>query len=350
MKRDARVALVAAALFVSCSVYEPALLTGEGDDGGGAVSPRGGSSGKGGGSGTGGSSKGGSGGSAPSGGTPAAGAGGPSAGAGGKAGTSGRGGSSGKGGSSGRGGEAGSGGDAGAPGDGGEANGGEANAGSSGDSGASAGTSGASGSGTSGTGGGGNAGSAGTAGTGGGGGTTGNEVCSGCARLSVALTAATDKAHFVITLPTSTDFTDAVITLRVFRRAGSGGGLRAYLQHNSPEFEVYELALRPLMSLNGWVDVVYDLAPVTGYDKTIVRRLGIELIGTGSTSWTNPTVVYIDSISITNTTLNPSVFAFDTTDSVKPTASVTSPDDQRIWLNRGTNDTNASASLSWLGP
>jgi hypothetical protein len=199
----------------------------------------------------------------------------------------------------------------------------------------------------------GGSGGAGKAGSGGSSGTSGSaEVCSGCARLSASLASELDRARFIITMPSNTNFETAVITLRVFRRAGSGGQLRSYLQHGGGPFGFAALDLggRELSDLSGWVDLIFDLTPVTDYDKTIVRRLGIEIVGTGASSWTNPTVVYVDSVSIANTTLDPSVFAFDTADTIVPTPRTSSPGDQRMWLNSGSGDTNVAASLSWLGP
>ena len=116
------------------------------------------------------------------------------------------------------------------------------------------------------------------------------------------------------------------------------------------DFAELALGARDLAELSGWVDLTFDLAPVTGYDKTIVRRLGIEIVGTGASSWTNPTVVYVDSVSIANTMLNPSVFAFDTANTVAPTPRMSNFGDQRMWLNSRADDTNVAASLSWLGP
>lgn len=367
MRRDGRVALALASLFAACSVYDPSVLTGDGDTtGGSAGTSRGGSAGK---------ASGGSGGKATTSGAAGSDSGGSSA-RGGSAGTTGSGGSK-----SGNGGAAG---EAGAPGDGGEANGGEgdgsggsgvagtsgvggtsgtggdgaggSNGGSAGTDGGSSGAgAGGSGGGKAGAGGGGTGGSSGTggsAGAGGAGGTSSGEVCSGCARLSVSLQGALDKAHFMITMPANTNFEDAVVALRVFRRAGSGGQLHVYVQHGGGPFGFASLDLgsRDIADLSGWEDISFDLGPITGYDKTIVRRLGIEVIGTGSTAWTNPTVIYVDSVSIANTVLNPSVFAFDTADTVSTTPSTSSPPDQRMWLNNGPNDTTVAASLSWLGP
>jgi len=337
--------------FASCSVYEPSLLTGEASP----ASARGGSSGKAGAAGKGGG--------AAHGGTP--GTGGHAASGGGPAG-----GSSGTGGASSGTGGASSAGDSGAPGEAGQGAGGEGNNGAGGSSDAGSGgsagvvgaTGGASGSGTSGgggragagaTGAAGDAGQGGSAGTGtaGTGGNAGGEACSGCARLSVPLASVTDQAHFLMTLPANTDFTSAIVTFRVLCKAGTGGQLRGYLQHGgTPDFAFLVLGITELADLSGWSTVSYELSSVTGFDKTVVRRVGLEVTGAGSSSWLNPTIVYLDSISIANTELDPSSFSFDDATTISTTPSSSGPRDQRLWLNDAVHDSNVPAALSWLGP
>jgi hypothetical protein len=327
--------------FASCSVYEPSLLTGDGVEGGQA-SARGGASGKGGAAGASGSVSGGRSG------TDGAGAGGngPSAGSSGTGGTS-------TGGDAGGAGEAGAAGEDGVGGSGGGSGdnaGGTGGAGGGTSSGGTAGGDSAGNGGRAGAGAPSEAGSAGVAGSAGAGG-AGGEVCSGCARLSVPLTSASDQAHFLMTLPANTDFTSAVVTFRVLCKAGSGGQLRGYVQHGgSPDFDFQVVGVTELADLGDWTSVSYELSTVTGFDKTVVRRVGLEVIGAGSSTWLNPTIVYLDSIDIENTVLDPSSFNFDDAASITVTPSTAGPPDQRLWMNNATNDSNVEATLSWLGP
>jgi hypothetical protein len=328
--------------FASCSVYEPSLLTGDGVEGGQA-SARGGGSGKGGAAGAGGSVSGGRSGTGGGG----AGGNGPSAGSSGSSGTSmggSMGGDAGGAGEAGAAGEDGVGGSSGGSGDG--AGGGTSSGGTAGRD--TAGNGGRAGAGAPSEAG--SAGLAGSAGAGGAGG-AGGEVCSGCARLSVPLTSATDRAHFLMTLPANTDFTSAVVTFRVLCKAGSGGQLRGYVQHGgSPDFDFQVIGVTELADLGAWTSVSYELSTVTGFDKTVVRRVGLEVIGAGSSTWLNPTIVYLDSIDIENTVLDPSSFNFDDAASITVTPSTAGPPDQRLWMNNATNDSNVDATLSWLGP
>ncbi len=76
----------------------------------------------------------------------------------------------------------------------------------------------------------------------------------------------------------------------------------------------------------------------------------VEISGAGASSWTSPTVVYVDSITVTGTSLTMSSFTFDTSSTVYTTPTSSGPNDV-IWLNNYTGDTNVTgATLSWLGP
>jgi hypothetical protein len=202
------------------------------------------------------------------------------------------------------------------------------------------------GAGTAGTGGGG-AGSGGGAGTGGSG-----EVCTGCARLSVPLAASADQAHFTIALPAATDFSAATIALRVARYAGTGGWFKAYIQEGSPNYLYQDSVETTIASIGTSMQTIsWDVATAgTTADKTTIGRIGIEISGNGASSWTNPTVLYVDSIMVTGTTLAMSSFTFDRSTTVSATPTGNGPNNV-IWLNNFSGDTNVSgATLSWLGP
>jgi hypothetical protein len=342
-RTEARAALAALCLLVGCDVYNQGLLDGAiGDAGGSGLGARGGSS-----------TTGGTSGSAGNGGLFTGG----TSGAGAVGGAVSTGGSQGGGGSSGEGGE----GDQDSGGTSGGGQGGTSTGGASGDSGTagqggmSGGSGGAGntgggvggdGAGTSGTGGGG-AGSGGGAGTGG-----SSEVCTGCARLSVPLAASADQAHFTITLPAATDFSVATIALRVARYAGTGGWFKAYIQEGSPNYLYQDSVETTIASIGTSMQTIsWDVATAgTTADKTIIRRIGIEISGNGASSWTNPTVLYVDSITVTGTTLAMSSFTFDTSNTVSTTPTGSGPNNV-IWLNNFSGDTNVTgATLSWLGP
>jgi len=208
------------------------------------------------------------------------------------------------------------------------------------------------GAGTGGTGGaGGGAGTGGAGGAGAGG--TGGEVCSGCARLSVVLDAADERAHYCLTLSGLTDFSAATITFRVARLAGTGGEFLGYIQHGgTPDYLYAESAHTQVSSIGTSLsNIVWDVSTVTGtFDKTVIARIGIEVTSEGSSAWTNPTVLYIDSVTVTGSTPAIAAWTFDTSATVYTTP-VNSYGVGPIWLNNYSADTTAAGSaISWLGP
>jgi len=211
--------------------------------------------------------------------------------------------------------------------------------------------------GTSGKGGGG--GTAGASGKGGGGGTAGaggtggaTQTATGCAKLSVPLDDGADKAHFVISLNSPVDLSGATISMRVYVQAGAGGTVFSYVQDSGTYhfLGVPSAQRRLLNSVNGWTTIIWNVgaepdAAGTGIVKTSIKNIGIELNAQPSSTWSNPTVVYLDSLTVTSPALS---FTFDATATVSPTPSTMNAPGQALWLNIGTTDTTATgAALSW---
>jgi len=178
------------------------------------------------------------------------------------------------------------------------------------------------------------------------------QSANGCAKLSVPLDDAADKAHFVISLTSPVDLSGATLTMRLYVQAGMGGSIFNYVQ-DSGTYHFLGVATaqrRQLSSFSGWSTVTWDVgaepdAAATGIVKTSIKNIGIELSAQPSTNWTNPTIVYIDSILVTTPALS---FTLDATSSVNSTPMTTSASGQALWLNSGTLDTTAaSAALSW---
>jgi hypothetical protein len=173
----------------------------------------------------------------------------------------------------------------------------------------------------------------------------------GCAKLSVPLNGASDKAHFVVSLRTAADLSEAgtTISLRVHVQAGIGGVILAYAQDSS--FNFLGPATKPLLAeQDGWVTLDWDIgaepAAQTGIMKRSISRIGIEIKAAPSATWSNPTVVYVDSISVNSPVLS---FPFGTTSTVSATAQSSDVAGQVLWLNSGTMDTTATGTtLSWV--
>ena len=183
------------------------------------------------------------------------------------------------------------------------------------------------------------------------GGADSGTAATGCAKLSVPLNAATDKAHFVISLRSAADLSAAgtTISLRAHVEDGMGGVILAYVQDSS--FNFLGPATKPLLAdQTGWVTLDWNVgaepAAQTGIMKKSITRIGIEIKAAPSTTWSNPTVVYIDSLSVDTPALS---FPFGTTGTVSATASSSDVTGQVLWQNSGSSDTTAAGTkLSWV--
>jgi len=197
------------------------------------------------------------------------------------------------------------------------------------------------------------AGSGGAAGSAGSAGTGGSATATGCAKLSVPLDDANDRAHFVISIP-STDMTAGVISMHLYVQAGAAGTVFNYVQDSSNRWFGVTTAQRPLLtSIVGWQTLTFNVGTQadtggTGIVKTDIRRIGIEINAAPATSgWSKPTVVYVDSVSVATPTLS---YTFDTMDKVNATPSGSDVANQVLWQHSGSSDTTAAGvTLAWQG-
>jgi hypothetical protein len=169
-----------------------------------------------------------------------------------------------------------------------------------------------------------------------------------------------DRAHYVQTLPSLTDFSEATVTVRVAKLQGTGGWFRIYLQHGggtlpdggAGDFNYAETPETLISSIGtSFQNITWDVsADTSGFDFAVISRLGIEVSAESGGPWTNPTVLYIDRIDITGASPAVSAWTFDSSSTVDPT-----PTNFRgagaFWLNNYSADTTATGcTLSWLGP
>jgi len=172
---------------------------------------------------------------------------------------------------------------------------------------------------------------------------------SGCASLSVPLTAMADQAHFVITLANSASFSGATLTMRVYVKAGTGGTISNYVQDSS--YKLLRNSKPTKLSVAGaWQTLTWNVATealgTSGIALTSISRIGIEIRATPDTAWSNPTIVYVDSISVNSPKLS---FAFGASSTVAATPATLDVAGQVLWQNSNAVDTTASrAVLSWL--
>ena len=174
-------------------------------------------------------------------------------------------------------------------------------------------------------------------------------TANGCASLSVPLTASTHKAHFVISLSSNTNFSAASISLHVYVKAGMGGVIASYVQDSSFILLVNSKPTE-LNTVSGWQTLTWNVgaqgAGTTGINLSGVYRIGIEINAAPDTAWSNPTLVYIDSITVTSPALS---FSFDTSGTVNTTPQNGDIGSQVMWENAYSGDTSASnVALGWL--
>lgn len=206
-----------------------------------------------------------------------------------------------------------------------------------------------------GSGGGGTAGSAGkagaggmggsNAGNGGNGGSGGTPPATGCAKLSVPIDASNDKSHFLIALTSPQDLSTGTISVRFYVQAGVAGSILVYVQ--DANFAFLGRALTELNTFDGWSVINWDVgAQAVGGSsiaKNNIKRVGIEINAAPATAgWSNPTVVYLDSITVKTTS-----FPFDASASVSTTAGSTDQSGQVLWFNNGSSDSTATGSVTW---
>jgi hypothetical protein len=128
----------------------------------------------------------------------------------------------------------------------------------------------------------------------------------GVAVLSVPLTATAQNQRYGNIFPGFPDLTNGTITVRMYAPGATGGNLTVYFT-DDPDFTAAggrTLALSDLAG--GWTDQAFLVGPPSGdYDPTHIRQINI-VVSSDNTAgpWTNPTVIYIDSVRSSNNIIN----------------------------------------------
>ncbi|WP_438027793.1 hypothetical protein [Sorangium sp. So ce233] len=130
------------------------------------------------------------------------------------------------------------------------------------------------------------------------------ESCSGCARLAVPLTAASTGTLFQFDYPDLVDLTGATVTFRIKAQAATGGGVQTFVQNGGAQSWVgVPWAWTNLSDLSEWTELTIDVdaaaAADATFNKAAVQRIGLKVDAGTAGPWANPTVVYVDSITVT---------------------------------------------------
>ncbi|WP_438035326.1 hypothetical protein [Sorangium sp. So ce204] len=134
------------------------------------------------------------------------------------------------------------------------------------------------------------------------------ESCSGCARLAVPLTTASTGTLFQFDFAQLVDLTGATVTFRVKAHAATGGGLQVFVQNgNAQSWVGVPWAWTGFSELKEWTELTIDVdasdaadaAAGGNFEATQVKRIGVKVDAGAEGPWANPTIVYIDSITVT---------------------------------------------------
>ncbi|WP_437691023.1 hypothetical protein [Sorangium sp. So ce176] len=130
------------------------------------------------------------------------------------------------------------------------------------------------------------------------------EHCSGCARLSVPLTAAKQATQFFIGFDEAIDLTGATVTFRVRAHTGTSGGVQPFVQNGADLFWAnIGYTWNPVADLGEWTEFKIDVDTAAAaspfFNRTVVEVIGLNIAAGDTGPWANPTVIYVDSITVT---------------------------------------------------
>jgi hypothetical protein len=124
----------------------------------------------------------------------------------------------------------------------------------------------------------------------------------GVAVLSVPLSAAGQAQRYGNIFPGFPDLSNRTVTLRIYAPGATGGNLLAYFT-DDPDFTAGGGGTVPLADLAlGWTDLVFSVGSLSGaYDPTHIRQINLVVTSENTAGpWTNPTVIYVDSVRSSN--------------------------------------------------
>ncbi|MBN2342940.1 MAG: hypothetical protein JXX29_20535 [Deltaproteobacteria bacterium] len=144
----------------------------------------------------------------------------------------------------------------------------------------------------------------------------GDESCPGCARFEVPFTEWETSQQFAIYME-PTDLTGTTITFRVMGHMTDAGGVQAWAQigdtGDDNAYASTSYGWTNFTDITDWTDIVIDIDEETAasdtFDPTVVESVIIQLAAganneEGTMTLANPTVVYLDSITIVDASGN----------------------------------------------
>jgi hypothetical protein len=124
----------------------------------------------------------------------------------------------------------------------------------------------------------------------------------GCLRISVPLTGADQSASLRYYWDNPVDLTGKTVTFRVRVEEGTGGGLMWFAGGPASLGYPWDSGWTYITSVGtgAWTLISFTVDSLTNNDPTQIQSIGLQVAaGTAAMSpWTNPTVVYVDSVEI----------------------------------------------------
>ena len=138
----------------------------------------------------------------------------------------------------------------------------------------------------------------------------------------------------------------------MYVQAGAAGTIFNYVQDSAYHYFGVTTATRPPLKglIGSWQTLTFNVGAQavgsTQINKADIKRIGIEINAMpDTTGWTNPTIVYVDSITVMTPALS---FPFDTTSTVSTTPTGSDVAGQVLWPHNGSSDTTAAGvTLAW---
>jgi hypothetical protein len=122
--------------------------------------------------------------------------------------------------------------------------------------------------------------------------------------FSVPFTTSGQNQRYADVYPSPVDLTGAQMTVRIYAPGATGGAIVFYFTDNS-EFTAGGGTTVSFADLSQrWTDVTFSASGGTDFDSTQIRQVNLEVISGSSSAWTNPTVIYVDSVRSTNLAVN----------------------------------------------
>jgi hypothetical protein len=137
-----------------------------------------------------------------------------------------------------------------------------------------------------------------------------SEVCNdgtcvapaGIAILSVPLAANMQRQRFA-DLFGPVELEGATLTVRVYAPGATGGTLSIYVSDADFSFAPQMLEVDLTSISTKWRDLSIQIASTGAFDATQVRQVNLD-VNSATGPWTNPTVLYVDSVRTSNLRVN----------------------------------------------